>query len=105
MNPVIYQNPEEHGTGSSFWDQFAEIPGKIESRVPTLDRSLDNYFDHHFAAIIEEWDLITESDLHRLETRLARVSGEISDLYAEKMSLESRAKELDALITSMEGSR
>ncbi|PKL65634.1 MAG: hypothetical protein CVV32_00035 [Methanomicrobiales archaeon HGW-Methanomicrobiales-3] len=102
MYPAISQNPEEHGTAGSFWDSFSQIQGTIESRVPTLDRSLDRYFDEHFAAIIEEWDLVTEPDLDTLEIRLLRVTDEISSLYAGKMAIESRAKALDRLISSLE---
>jgi hypothetical protein len=54
MYPVINQNPDQDVTGDSFWDQFSHIPGTIESRIPTFDKSLDTYFDQHFAAIIEE---------------------------------------------------
>ncbi|MFA6226260.1 MAG: hypothetical protein WC620_08850 [Methanoregula sp.] len=72
--------------------------------MPTLDKSLDGYLDQNFAAIIEEWDLVTDSDLHKLETRLTRVSDEISGLYAGKMTIENRAKKLDDLITSLEKS-
>ncbi|MDD1687378.1 hypothetical protein [Methanoregula sp.] len=104
MYPVINQTPDQHATGDSLWDQFSHIPGTIASRVPTLDRSLDAYFDRHFAAIIEEWDLVTESDLERLEGRLSRVSDEISSLYEGKVALETRAKKLDDLITSLEQS-
>jgi len=104
MYPVINQNPNQQVTGDSLWDRFAHIPGAIESHVPTLDKSLDAYFDQHFAAIIEEWDLVTESDLHRLETRLTRVSDEISSLVAGKTAIEARAKNLDDVISSMEKS-
>lgn len=104
MYPVINENPGQNATGASFWDQVSHIPGTIESRIPTLDKSLDVYFDQNFAAIIEEWDLVTDSDLHRLENRLAAVSSEISYLYAKKMTLESRANKLDDLITSLEKS-
>jgi hypothetical protein len=102
MYPVINQNPDLHGTGESIWDQFSHLPGAIESRVPTFDKSLDAYFDQRFSAIIEEWDLVTESDLSRLESRLTRVSDEISNLYAEKTGIEMRAKKLDELISSLE---
>ena len=104
MNPVINQNLNQNPTGGSFWDQFSHIPGTIESRIPTFDKSLDAYFDQNFAAIIEEWDLVTDSDLHKLETRLATVSDEISGLYAGKMKIEGRAKKLDDLISSLEKS-
>lgn len=100
----INQNPDQHATGDSFWDQFSHIPGAIESRVPTFDKSLDSYFDQRFAAIIEEWDLVTESDLERLESRLSRVTDDISGLYEGKMAIETRAKNLDGLISSLEKS-
>lgn len=104
MYPVINQNPEQDITGGAFWDQFSHIPGTIESRVPTFDKSLDTYFDRHFAAIIEEWDLVTESDLQHLERRLAHVSDEISSLYVGKVAIEARAKALDDVIASLERS-
>jgi predicted nuclease of restriction endonuclease-like RecB superfamily len=104
MYPVINPNANQNATGDSFWDQFSHIPGTIESRIPTFDKSLDVYFDQNFAAIIEEWDLVTDSDLHKLENRLAAVSDEISGLYAGKMAIESRAKKLDDLISSLEKS-
>ena len=104
MYPVSSQTPDQYGSKDSFWDTFAHIPGTIESRIPTLDTSLDAYFDQHFAAIIEDWDLVTESDLHRLEGRLARVSDEINSLYPGKMTIESRAKQLDEVISHLERS-
>ena len=103
MNPTIYHVPEQDLTSGSFWDELAQVPGAIESRLPSFDRSLDAYFDRHFAAIIEEWDLVTESDLRSLENRLDRLSSEISRLYEGKMALESRAQELDRVVTSLEG--
>lgn len=104
MYPAGNENPDRYRTGESFWDQYAHLPGEIESRIPTFDTTLDTYFDQHFAAIIEEWDLVTESDLHRLESRLTRVSDEISSLYAGKMTIESRAKKLDELLSQLEKS-
>lgn len=104
MYPVINQNSTPNATIDSLWDQVSHIPGTIESRLPTFDKSLDTYFDEHFATIIEEWDLVTESDLDRLENRLTRVSDEINRLYVKKMQTEARVHALDDLITGMEKS-
>jgi len=104
MYPVISQNPNPNATSDSLWDRFSHIPGTIESHIPTFDKSLDTYFDQRFASIIEEWDLVTESDLDRLEDRLTRVSDDISRLYEGKMKIETRAAALDELITTMEKS-
>jgi hypothetical protein len=98
MYPVVNQNQTDH----SFWEQFSKLPATIESKLPTLDKSLDAYFDRNFVSIIEEWELVTESDLNKLENRLANVTNEIGILYAEKMVLEKRAGCLNDLISSME---
>ena len=100
MYPVVNQNP----SAPAFWDQVSELPGAIESRLPTMDKTLDAYFDTTFASIIEEWELLTDTDLHKLENRLANVTSEIGTLYAEKSALEQRAGRLDALITTLEKS-
>ena len=100
MYPVVNQNP----SAPAFWDQVSELPGAVESRLPTMDKTLDAYFDTTFASIIEEWQLLTDTDLHKLESRLASVTSEIGTLYAEKSVLEQRAGKLDALITTLEQS-
>jgi hypothetical protein len=102
MYPVVNQNqnPATH----AFWDQVSEIPGAIESRLPSMDKTLDTYFDTTFASVIEEWELLTETDLRKLENRLASVTNEISTLFAEKSVLEKRTKDLDELITALEKS-
>jgi hypothetical protein len=102
MTTVVNENPDQNPTGSSFWDKTAQLPGKIGSRLPTFDKSLDTYFDQNFSAIIEEWDLVTESDLQKLENRLSRVTDDITSLFAEKMTLDARVKDLDAMISSLE---
>jgi hypothetical protein len=66
---------------------------------------MDAYFDQNFASIIEEWDLLTDSDLHKLEYRLSQITNEISTLFAEKMVIEKRVGNLDILVSSMEGSK
>lgn len=100
MYPVVNQNQ----AGYNLWDRFSELSAETESKLPSMDKSLDAYFDSTFASVIEEWELLTETDLHKLENRLASVTAEIGTLYAEKMVLEKRAENLDTLITSLEKS-
>ena len=101
MNTVVNQSE----TAPGYWERVTHIPAAIDSRLPTFDKSLDAYFDQNFAAIIEEWDLLTDSDLHKLEYRLTQITTEISTLFAEKMVIEKRVATLDVLISSMEGAR
>lgn len=92
----------------SYWHQITGqltgLPCAIEGRLPTFDKALNAYFDQSFASIIEEWELLTDSDLHRLENRLLAVTDEINVLYVKKSLLEKRAADLDVVISSLEKS-
>jgi len=101
MNTVVNQTE----TSPGYWEKVSNFSASIGSKVPTFDKSMDAYFDQNFASIIEEWDLLTDSDLHKLEYRLSQITNEISTLFAEKMVIEKRVGNLDVLVSSMEGSR
>jgi len=101
MNAVVNQTE----TAPGYWDKISNFSASIGSKVPTFDKSLDAYFDQNFASIIEEWDLLTDSDLHKLEYRLSQITNEISTLFAEKMVIEKRVGNLDILVSSLEGSK
>jgi len=102
MNPTVYHAPEQDLTSGSFWDELAQVPTTIGSRLPSFDRSLDAYFDRHFVQIIEEWDLVTESELAKFEHRLSRITDDISELCADRTKTEARVRELETLIASLE---
>ena len=101
MNTVVNQTE----TAPGYWDKVSNFSASIGSKGPTFDKSMDAYFDQNFASIIEEWDLLTDSDLHKLEYRLSQITNEISNLFAEKLVIEKRVGNLDVLISSMEGSK
>ena len=77
----------------------------LEERMPSLDKSLNRYFDQYMGAIVEEWDLLTEPDLLRLERRLAKVAGEMNELEKGHSALAERARALDAAVKELEGRR
>jgi hypothetical protein len=101
MNTVVNQTE----TSPGYWEKVSNFSASIGSKVPTFDKSMDAYFDQNFASIIEEWDLLTDSDLHKLEYRLSQITNEISTLFAEKMVIEKRVGNLDILVSSLEGSK
>ena len=101
MNAVVNQTE----TAPGYWEKVSNFSASIGSKVPTFDKSLDAYFDQNFASIIEEWDLLTDSDLHKFEYRLSQITNEISTLFAEKMVIEKRVGNLDILVSSLEGSK
>lgn len=101
MNAVV----NETETSPGYWEKVSNFSASIGSKVPTFDKSMDAYFDQNFASIIEEWDLLTDSDLHKLEYRLSQITNEISTLFAEKMVIEKRVGNLDILVSSLEGSK
>ena len=41
----------------SFWSNLPDVQGYLDQNLPTMDKSLDTYFDKNMEAIIEEWGL------------------------------------------------
>jgi hypothetical protein len=101
MYPVVHQNPPQ----TDFYEQFSAFTGALKEKIPTFDKSLDAYFDRHLAGIIEEWELLTEPDLARLDGRLRAVTNEINTLYTGTIVLQKRVDQLDALISTLEKKR
>jgi len=86
----------------SFRETFAALPGTIESKLPTMDRSLDRYFDAHMAAIISEWGLVTTHTLDNLDDRLEAVTAEIRSLEKGRDEIGKRVAALEAGIRELE---
>ena len=95
----------ETGTAkkSSFREGLSSFTSSIESRLPTMDKNLDRYFDAHMSAIISEWGLITMHTLDDLDDRLDMVTAEIRNLEKGRDEIEKRAAALDAGIHELEG--
>ena len=85
-----------------FKESLISLPHTIDERLPTMDKSLDRYFDAHMSAIISEWRLITTHTLDELDDRLDRVSTEIRTLEKGRNELEKRMAALDADISALE---
>ena len=86
-------------------DYFGEITGTfsdLPQKIPTIEGSLDRYFEMHFTDIIEEWGLLTDRDLQDLDRRLATLSGEIDRLSTVRASLNARVKGLTDDIATLE---
>jgi len=99
---MFEQAPFETAKKSSFRDSLAAIPGSIESRLPTMDKGLDRYFDAHMSAIITEWGLITTHTLDDLDDRLDMVTTEIRNLERGRDEIEKRVAALEAGIRELE---
>jgi hypothetical protein len=87
----------------SFWGNLPDIPGYLDQTLPTMDKSLDTYFDKNMEAIIEEWGLLVENDLLDLERRLNKVTAEINQIYTHKNVISDRVTKLDTAISKLEG--
>jgi hypothetical protein len=77
----------------------------VEERLPSLDKSLDRYFDQYMESIVQEWELLTEFDLNGMEARLKRITEEIGKLEAGHATLKERAHVLDDSLHGLEVSR
>ena len=91
------------GQQESFWGNLPDVGGYVSERLPTMDKSLDTYFDKNMEAIIEEWGLLVEKDLLELERRVNRVTEQVNQLYNQKSVLSDRTAKLDTLISKLEG--
>jgi len=89
----------------SFWSNLPDVKGYMEQKLPTMDKSLDAYFDKNMEAIIEEWGLLVENDLLDLERRVNKVTSEINQLYNNKDVISDRVKKLDSVISNLEGGK
>lgn len=94
--------PAKTAKKSSFKESLVSIPGAIEAKLPTMDKSLDRYFDAHMSAIISEWGLVTTWNLDNIDDRLDMVTTEIRNLEKGRGELEKRAAALDAAIRELE---
>jgi hypothetical protein len=90
------------GEQESFWGNLPDVGGYLNDKLPTMDKSLDSYFDNNMASIIEEWGLLVEDDLLDLERRLNKVTEQVDHLYKQKKALGDRAIKLEALISKLE---
>ncbi|MDD1702998.1 MAG: hypothetical protein LUQ31_08480 [Methanoregula sp.] len=94
------------GYGKEFLPQeFPDVSGYLQDKLPSFEKSLDRYFDEHFPEIIEEWELVREADLKDLELRLDAVSAEIDTLLKGETALRERTDRLGALIGELEGNK
>ena len=92
----------ETGGERSFWNELPDVKGYLEEKMPTLDRTLDRYFDQHAGEIISEWGLVREDDLIELERRIERATSEISRLGKGREVIRERIARLDARIAKLE---
>ena len=44
MDTVV--NQTEHAPG--YWERISHLPGAIDAKLPSFDKSLDAYFDQNF---------------------------------------------------------
>ena len=83
------------------WYDFSGFTTRVEERMPSLDKSLDRYFDQYMESIVQEWELITEPDLISMEGRLKRIAEELGRLEKGHAGLIERAIALDASLKEM----
>jgi hypothetical protein len=91
------------GEQESFWGNLPDVGGYLNEKLPTMDKSLDTYFDKNMEAIIEEWGLLVENDLLELERKINKVTEQVNELYSQKNALNDRVTKLDAFISRLEG--
>ena len=70
--------------------------------VPTFDRTIDSYFENNLELIMEEWGLVTGTDLDLISRKIDYLSYEVGRLVAERSSIEQRIKGLSDAVSDLE---
>ena len=91
------------GEQESFWGNLPDVGGYLNDNLPTMDKTLDTYFDKNMEAIIQEWGLLVEDDLLDLERRVNKVTEQVNSVYNQKRVLSDRVMKLEAMISKLEG--
>ena len=93
---------ETSGNTRKFFQNLTSHQTNISERVPTFDRKLDSFFERNFETIIEEWGLVTETDIKGYEQKLDFLSYEVGRLFTEKDNLKKRADSIEKTISDLE---
>ena len=93
------------GKTKEFFGNIASNETFSSDRIPTLDKTLDSYFDRNSEAIIEEWGLLTDADIGEYQRKLDYLSYEVGRLVTEKDLLKNRAESIEKAIAELEGKK
>lgn len=93
------------GKTKEFFGNIASNETFSSDRIPTLDKTLDSYFDRNSEAIIEEWGLLTDADIHEYQRKLDYLSYEVGRIVTEKDLLKNRAESIEKAIAELEGKK
>jgi len=100
----MFENVKERTANkSSFRESLSALPARFDAMLPSMDKSLDRYFDSHMSMIISEWGLLSTHHLDNLEHRLTAISTEIRQLERGRDEITKRAAALDAALREQEG--
>ncbi|MDD1652803.1 MAG: hypothetical protein LUQ64_04470 [Methanomicrobiales archaeon] len=104
QSEMAYTDPLAEGQTKSRFD-VSGWKRSFNERMPSLDKSLDRYFSTYMESIVQEWDLLTEMDLLRLEGRLKKITAELNHREEGHAVLAERARALNASVKELEGRR
>ncbi|PWR72427.1 hypothetical protein ACKUB1_02705 [Methanospirillum stamsii] len=93
---------ETSGNTRKIFQNLTSYQTNISERVPTFDRKLDSFFERNFETIIDEWGLVTETDIKGYEQKLDFLSYEVGRLFTEKDNLKKRADSIEKAISDLE---
>ena len=93
---------ETSGKTNRIFENFSGFQTSLEDKSPSFERTLNSYFDRNSEAVIEEWGLLTDSDLAQYQRKLEYLSYEVERLYTEKESMKNRVSGIEKAIKDLE---
>jgi len=93
---------ETSGKTNRIFENVSGFKTSLGDKSPSLERTLDSYFDRNSEAVIEEWGLLTDSDIAVYQRKLEFLSYEVERLYIEKESMKNRISGIEKAIKELE---
>lgn len=87
------------------WQDISRTGEEFVKSVPTFDRTIDSYFENNLEMIMEEWGLVTGTDLDLISRKIDYLSYEVGRLVAERSTIEQRIKGLSDAINDLEAKK
>ncbi len=99
---ISYQDPDVQKGLDAFDTKLKNGLSNLGDKVPSLNRTIEEYFEANMSGIIDEWDLIVDNDLKNFEMRVMNVEKELTNFDDFKQHTEKRVKMMERELAKLE---
>jgi hypothetical protein len=93
---------ETSGKTNRVFENLSGFKTSLGDHTPSFEKTLEDYFNRNSEALIEEWGLLTNSDIDQYQRKLEYLSYEVGRLYVEKDAMKNRVVSIEKAISELE---